>query len=133
MPEPAPLPCPRKMRLFLRQLAVQCRIGIHDFERLGPQRVLVDIDVWVSRELGERAGRSDMVGDTLDYDRVRELVHDLAGADRYNTQEAFCWHVLQACMSLEPVRAARVATSKPDVYPDAASVGIELYESKEAG
>ena len=120
------------MRIFFRDLAVQVGIGIHDFELASPQRVLVDIDLWVDRRQGVRAGKSDDIADTLDYDGLRDAVQALARARRYNTQESFCWEVLKACLTFEMVRAARVSTCKPDVYTDTAGVGVELFEAKQS-
>lgn len=120
------------MRIFFHGLTVPCLIGIHDFERAGPQRIAVDLDLWVDRRLAERAGRSDALADTLDYDQVRQAVQRIAGASAFNTQEALCLAILHYCMALAPVRAARVATAKPDVYADAAAVGVELFDEKPA-
>lgn len=118
------------LRLFLRGLAVQCRIGVHDFERTGPQRVLVDIDVWADRALAEAAAESDALADTLDYDRIRDGVQAIAGSRPFNTQEALCGRILAHCLATRGVRAARVATAKPDIYPDTAAVGVELFSDR---
>ena len=118
------------LRLFFRTLTVRCLIGVHDFERTGPQRIAIDLDLWVDRRLAERAGASDALADTLDYDQIREAVQAIAGASAFNTQEALCLAILRHCLGLAPVRAVRVATAKPDVYPDAAAVGVELFEEK---
>lgn len=115
------------MRIFFRALTTPCRIGIHEFERHGPQQIAVDIDLWLDRALADRTGTSDALADTLDYDRVREAVRAIAGSRHFNTQEALCGEVLAACLAMPSVRAARVATAKPDVYPDTAAVGVELW------
>ena len=44
------LPHPRLMdcrRLFLRDYAVWINIGVHDFEKKGEQRVLINVDLYV--------------------------------------------------------------------------------------
>ncbi len=123
----------RTMRIFFRGLTVPCRIGVHDFERSGPQRVAIDIDLWVDRALADRAGGSDDLADTLDYDQIRAAAQTIASTRVFNTQEALCLAILHACLDQPPVRAARVATAKPDVYPDTAAVGVELYEEKPLG
>jgi len=47
-------------------------------------------------------------------------------------QETLCDDVLALMLAHPKVRAARVSTDKPDVYPDCASVGCEVFGMKEA-
>ena len=42
-------------------------------------------------------------------------------------QETLADDILQAMLAHPGVRAARVATEKPDVYPDCAAVGVEVF------
>ena len=43
-----------------------------------------------------------------------------------------CNKMLRAMLAHPRVRAARVATEKPDVYPDCDAVGCEVFAVKEA-
>jgi dihydroneopterin aldolase len=47
-------------------------------------------------------------------------------------QETLCDDVAQAMLTHPKVRAVRVSTEKPDVYPDCDSVGVEVFRIKEA-
>lgn len=109
--------------LSLRQHEVAVRIGVHDFEQRGPQRLWFDIDLCVP--LGDAPAAQDDIADTLDYDFIRELVASIVGRQHHQLQETLCDAVLDALMRRPQVQAARVATRKPDVYPDSASVGVE--------
>lgn len=109
--------------LSLRQHEVAARIGVHDFEHHGPQRLWFDIDLCVP--LGDAPAVQDDIADTLDYDFIRELVASIVGRQHHQLQETLCDAVLDAIMRRPQVQAARVATRKPDVYPDSASVGVE--------
>lgn len=109
--------------LSLRQHEVAVRIGVHDFERHGPQRLWFDVDLCV--RLGDAPAAHDDIADTLDYDFIRELVAGIVGRQHHELQETLCDAVLEAIMRRPQVQAARVATRKPDVYPDSASVGVE--------
>jgi dihydroneopterin aldolase len=46
-------------------------------------------------------------------------------------QETLADDVLRAMLAHPRVRAARVSTAKPDVYPDCAAVGVEVFGMKE--
>lgn len=114
---------PRSARILLDSLEVRTDIGFHDFEIGTPQRLLVTVEVWLS-ELPP-AGNDDPAL-AWDYDHVRNLVRELAGKRRYNLQESLAGAIYQEVASMHGVKALRVVTSKPDIYPDARGVGVEI-------
>jgi dihydroneopterin aldolase len=114
---------PRSARILLDSLEVQTDIGFHDFEIGTPQRLLVTVEVWLDN-LPPSDG-DDPAG-AWDYDHVRNLVRELAAKRRYNLQEALAGAIYQQVASMHGVKALRVATSKPDIYPDARGVGVEI-------
>ena len=61
-----------------------------------------------------------------DYDYLREQIEELAGARRYNLQESLAHALYDRFAAMRGVRALRVVTAKPDVYPEARAVGVEL-------
>lgn len=116
-------------RLFLRDHVVQMNIGAHDFEKRGPQRVLVNVDLYVP--LAVSTPKDDRLHEVVDYDFIRELIAQRAQRGHVELQETFCDELLAALLAHPRVRAARVATEKPDVYPDCAAVGCEVFAVKE--
>ena len=113
---------PKSARIFVERLEVQADIGFHEFEIGAPQRLLVSVEVWL--EDVEPPG-SDDPSFAWDYDYVREQVIELAGARRYNLQETLAHAIYMRLAAMRGVSALRVRTSKPDVYPDTAGVGVE--------
>ncbi|MFT3779435.1 MAG: dihydroneopterin aldolase [Ottowia sp.] len=109
--------------LSLRRHALAVRIGVHGFERAGPQRLWFDVDLCVRLEHAP-AGRDD-IGATLDYDFIRALVAEVVGQSHHELQETLCDAILARLMAHPHIQAARVRTRKPDVYPDSRSVGTE--------
>ena len=80
-------------------------------------------------ECRHRPARDD-IRDTLDYDFVREVIAQAVGQQHHELQETLCDAVLAAVLRRPEVQAARVATRKPDVYADSASVGVERVAVK---
>jgi dihydroneopterin aldolase len=113
----------RSARILLDSLEVLADIGFHEFEIGTPHRLLVTVEVWL--ETVPPADRDDPAL-AWDYDHVRTLVRELATSRRYNLQEALAGAIYQRVASMHGVKAARVVTSKPDVYPDAKGVGVEI-------
>jgi dihydroneopterin aldolase len=114
---------PRSARILLDSLEVQTDIGFHEFEIGTPQRLLVTVEVWLD-EMPPLD--SDDPALAWDYDHVRNLVRELAGRRRYNLQESLAGAIYQQVASMHGVKGLRVATSKPDIYPDARGVGVEI-------
>ena len=119
----------RSARILLEGLEVQADIGFHDFEIGAPQRLIVSVEIWLS----DAAPPSDDDPDhAWNYDFLRSEVESIAASRRFNLQETLAHEIYGRIASLQGVRALRVRTSKPDVYPDAEGVGVEIASFSEA-
>jgi len=113
----------RSQRIILEGLEVQADIGFHDFEIGSPQRLLVNIEVWLN-DLEPPA--DDHPSEAWNYDFLRTEVAELAAARRHNLQETLAHAIFDRVAAFHGVRALRIRLSKPDVYPDAEAVGVEV-------
>jgi len=116
-------------RLFLRGFEVKVNIGIHDFERRAPQRVVFDIDLYIP--LCVSTPLNDTIEEVLDYDFIRRAVFERVEQGHIHLQETLCDDLLARMLARPEVRAARVCTAKADVYPDCEAVGCERFAMKE--
>ena len=116
-------------RLFLRDYEVWINIGVHDFEKRGEQRVLINVDLYVPLALS--TPRHDQLDEVLDYDFIRRTIAERVARGHIHLQETLADDVLALMLAHPHVRAARVATEKPDVYPDCDAVGCEVFAIKE--
>ncbi len=112
-------------RLYLRDHEVMVRIGAHGFEKTQPQRLLFNVDLYVP--LSASTPGSDRLDEVLDYDFIRELIGLRIAAGHIELQETLVDDLLRSLLTHPSVRAARVSTHKPDVYPDCAAVGVEVF------
>ena len=116
-------------RLFLRNYEVNINIGVHAFEKTGEQRVLINVDLYVP--LAMSTPKTDELDEVLDYDFMRRSITARVSRGHIHLQETLCDDVLALMLTHPKVRAARVSTEKPDVYPDCESVGCEVFGIKE--
>jgi dihydroneopterin aldolase len=116
-------------RLFLRDYEVWINIGVHDFEKKGEQRVLINVDLFVPLALSTPT--HDSLDEVVDYDFIRRSIGERVARGHIHLQETLADDVLQAMLAHPRVRAARVSTEKPDVYPDCDAVGVEVFGIKE--
>jgi dihydroneopterin aldolase len=115
-------------RLFLRNFVVPANIGIHDFEKAGAQRMVINVDLFVS--LADSQPAHDKITDVLDYDFIRESVMGRIKQGHINLQETLVDDIARLMLAHPKVRAVRVSTEKPDVYPDCDAVGVEVFHIK---
>ena len=115
-------------RLFLRDYEVWINIGVHDFEKKGEQRVKINVDLYVP--LADSTPQHDTLDEVLDYDFIRREIMARVAQGHIHLQETLADDVLERMLAHPKVRAARVATEKPDVYPDCDAVGCEVFKIK---
>jgi len=116
-------------RLFLRNYEVMINIGVHDFEKKGEQRVLINVDLYIP--LAQSTPKEDQLDEVVDYDFMRETIARRMAQGHVQLQETLCDDVVKAMLAHPRVRAAQVSTMKPDVYPDCEGVGVEVFQIKD--
>ncbi len=113
----------RSARILLESLEVQADIGFHDFEIGTPQRLLVSVEIWLD---DVAPPPDDDPARAWNYDFLRSEIDEITSKRRYNLQETLAHAVFDRIAAFRGVRHVRVRTSKPDVYADAAGVGVEI-------
>ena len=116
-------------RIFLRDFRLQVSIGIHDFEKDGPQTVVVNVDLLLAPT---ETKHGDRIANVLNYDVVHDGIVALAKSRHFNLQETLVDAILDLCLAQAGVVEARVSTEKPDVYVDC-RVGYEAVRRRAAG
>ena len=116
-------------RLFLRGHEVAVRIGAHDFEQHAAQRIVFNVDLYVPLALS--TPRTDALSEVVDYDFIREAIARRVAGGHIQLQETLADALLGDMLAHPGVRAARVSTEKPDVYPDCEAVGVEVFGFRE--
>ncbi|HBI84265.1 MAG TPA: diguanylate cyclase [Alcaligenaceae bacterium] len=115
-------------RLFLKEFEINMNIGVHDFEKKGEQRVIINVDLYVPLELNTPS--QDELNEVVDYDFMRQTIADIIADGHIQLQETLCDEIVKRMLAHPLVQATRVSTEKPDVYPDCEGVGVEVFRSK---
>ena len=114
---------PRTRKIMLEDFDLPVDIGFHDFEIGTPQRLRVNIEVWLKADWFPK---TDEVAQAWDYDMLRNAVLAMLEGRRFNLQETVAHEIYAMVAARQGVTGLRVSTRKPDVYPDCAAVGVEL-------
>ncbi len=109
----------------LKNLRIDCIIGVYPHEREELQPLFFDVEVDYDFE---RAAASDALGDALDYDRIATGLTDVARDGRFTLLEALAEASATFCLeSFEPATAVRLEIRKPRAVAaaDASYVRVE--------
>jgi len=116
-------------RIFLRHFEIAANIGVHDFEKRGAQRIVINVDLFVP--LAATTPAHDKIDEVLDYDFIHATIRQRIATGHINLQETLCDDIARLLLANDAVRAVRVSTEKPDVYPDCDAVGVEVFHFRE--
>jgi dihydroneopterin aldolase len=115
-------------RIYLNRVALDARIGAHDFEQHAAQRLVISVDVFVPLALS--TPRHDRLSEVVDYDFVRSVIRRRVDQGHINLQETLIDDLARMLLEHPAAVAVRVASEKPDVYDDVEAVGIEVFKFK---
>ncbi len=110
--------------VFIRDLVLACRVGIHDHEKRAAQRVRLNLDLAVSETAA--APLDDDIRSVVCYEGLADRIRRLVAEGHVNLIETLAERVADTCLGDPRVRVARVRIEKLDVFPDATSAGVEI-------
>jgi FolB domain len=108
--------------VFVRDLMLSCRIGVHRHEETASQRVRINLDLAVrdDRDL------QDDLANVVCYERITTAVRAIVSRGHIKLVETLAEEIASMCLADGRVRSARVRVEKLDVFADATSVGVEI-------
>lgn len=101
--------------IVIEDLQVEMYLGLHDFEKIDRQRVLISMRIRVS-DVDYKTGQF------FDYDKVVNFVRGFK-SKQIETQEELTKRIYEYVAGLG-CESVEVRSRKPDVYPDCKSVGV---------
>ena len=116
--------------VFVRDLVLPARIGVHPHELAGPQPIRINLDLGVEDDGARPRSRAPVGRDELarvvDYETLTERVRALVAAGHVRLVETLAERIAEICLSDRRVLLARVRVEKLTVFADAASAGVEI-------
>ena len=119
--EPAPKAVAGRACVFVRDLVLPARIGIHPHERELAQRVRFNVDLAVA----EAAAPAD-ISQVVSYEDVVLGIKRILSAGHIDLVETLAEDIAQFCLADPRVTVARIRVEKLDVFEEAESVGVEI-------
>jgi D-erythro-7,8-dihydroneopterin triphosphate epimerase len=116
------MPVARLDAIHIRGLAARAIIGVNPEEREKLQEVILDITVHYQG----RAGRTDDLGDAVDYKALKKAVLDQVERSSHRLLEALAESTADLCLGFPGVKSVRVTVDKPGALRFARSVAVEI-------
>ena len=110
-------------RFILQGMETEASIGIYDYERETPQRIIIDAELCLC---ATTEPLDDKIESTLNYDNIRETILDIVSAQHYDLQETLARKLFDALGLLNGVQSVRVRSSKPEAYDDCEMISYQL-------
>lgn len=115
--------------VFLRDLDLAARIGVHPHEHGAAQRVRINLDLAVEDPGASGAAPAvgaDELSRVVDYEGLAARVRAIVGAGHVRLVETLAERIAVACLDHERVKKVKVTVEKLDVFADAASAGVAV-------
>lgn len=109
--------------VFVRDLEIKAMLGIYEHEKLSPQRVVINIDLTV-KERGEPL--EDDISNVVSYEKIVDLVKEIVATGHVHLVETLAEMIAARCLENDWITGVRVRVEKPDIIPEARSVGVEI-------
>ena len=104
-------------RCFVRDLVMDALVGVYAHERIKPQRIRLNLDL-------------EVIAPGVTGEDMASVVKGLVGQGHITLIETLAERIAERCLADARVGAVKVRVEKLDVFPDAASVGVEIERAR---
>ena len=118
-------------RVFIRDLVLPARIGIHDHEREQAQPVIINVDASVEEASEETvrvagAGSISTIADVVCYETLTEQIKEVLASGHIDLVEVLAEDIASRLLADTRIIRLRIRLEKPEAIAEAAGVGVEI-------
>ena len=99
--------------------------------RQSAKQLAASYETATKKQWTQPIGFSEALFEAIERHLMRRTIAERVAQGHIHLQETLCDDVLARMLAHPKVRAARVSTEKPDVYPDCDAVGCEVFGLKD--
>jgi dihydroneopterin aldolase len=118
-----------RIEVKLNNLVVECRCGMHAWERHPerPNRLSISITLFANLH----CRRIEQFG-YIDYDQIRDFLKTFPTRPHTDLLETLLDEIVEKCFVDKRVDACRVSILKLDIFNEAEAAGVEVYRTRAA-
>jgi dihydroneopterin aldolase len=119
------------VRVVLRDVQTEAHVGLHAWERHPerPSRLLVNVEMLAPTAAGAGTAHPAPL---IDYDPIRHAIRAWPTRPHTDLLETLAEELVALCFAIAAVQACRVSVMKPDIFNEAAAVGVEFFRVRGA-
>ncbi len=114
-------------KIHIEGLQLQAIIGVYDWERQAPQKLVLDIVLGVSLT---SASLSDNLAHTVDYAQVAKDMELITQNSQPQLLERMAGQMCQHILDNYAVQEVDIKLSKPSILPQANNIAVQLHRFK---
>ena len=110
-------------KIFIRDLALRCIIGIYPEERREKQDIVINVEMHADLRA---AGRSDDLNDTVNYKSIKKAILTLVEGSGFQLIETLAQQIADLALNNEKVKQVVVTIDKPGALRFAKASAVEI-------
>ena len=114
-------------RIFIRDLALRCIIGIYPEERREKQDIVINVEMHCDLR---KAGESDDLNDTVDYKTIKKAILKLVEDSHFQLIESLAEKISAIALRSEKVQQVVVTIDKPGALRFARASAVEITRKR---
>ena len=114
-------------KIFIRDLALRCIIGIFPEERREKQDIVINVEMRVDLRA---AGRSDDLNDTVDYKSIKKAILKLVEGSGFQLIESLAERIADIALEHAKVERVVVTIDKPGALRFARASAVEITRER---
>jgi dihydroneopterin aldolase/D-erythro-7,8-dihydroneopterin triphosphate epimerase len=116
-------------KIYIRDLALRCIIGIYPEERREKQDVIINVIMTCDHS---NAAAKDDIQYAVDYKGIKKRILALVESSQFNLIETLADRIARLCLENPGVKSATVTVDKPNALRFARSVAVEITRKSRA-
>lgn len=114
-------------RVFIRDLVLPARIGIHDHERAQAQPVIINVDASVEEAVeGAETKTTGTIADVVCYETLTKQIKEVLAGGHTDLVEVLAEEIADRLLADARIIRLRIRLEKPEAIAEAAGVGVEI-------
>ena len=114
-------------RVFIRDLVLAARIGIHDHERAQAQPVIINVDASVEEAVeGADTTTTGTIADVVCYETLTKQIKEVLAGGHTDLVEVLAEEIADRLLADARIIRLRIRLEKPEAIAEAVGVGVEI-------
>ena len=112
-------------RVLVQEVEIDCFLGVYEHEQAKRRPIVIEVEMYVPH--ADQRPRRDEISETVNYERVVEIIERTVGDRRFKLVETLCSALADEIAGLPGLRALKVSVTKPQPLPRAKAVRVETW------